>query len=87
MLAAGRIWVTNELAGTVQSLGRGGRTLQAGLQPGGLAAAANRVAVADVRGNRLYIFDAVSERRIAELARRGRADARGADRPYDDRGG
>jgi DNA-binding beta-propeller fold protein YncE len=67
VLAAGRIWVTNELAGTVQSLGPGGHTLPAGLQPGGLAAAADRVAVADVRGNRLYIFDAVSQRSIAEL--------------------
>ncbi len=67
VVAAGRVWVTNELAGTVQSLGPGGRTLPSGLQPGGLAAAGDRVAVADVRGNRLYVFDAVSQRRIAVL--------------------
>jgi hypothetical protein len=65
--AGGRIWITDELAGTVTSVGAGGRTLNAGLQPGGLAAAAGRVAVADVRGNRLYVFDAKSQRQVAVL--------------------
>lgn len=64
---AGRIWVTDELAGQVTVLGKDGRTLPAGLQPGGLAAAGGRVAVADVRGNMLYVFDAAGERRIAVL--------------------
>lgn len=66
--AGGRIWVTDELAGTVTSLGAGGKTLPAGLQPGGLAAAGGRVAAADVRGNRLYVFDATSQKQIAVLA-------------------
>jgi hypothetical protein len=65
--AGGRIWITDELAGTVTSIGAGGRTLPSGLQPGGLAAAAGRVAVADVRGNRLYVFDAKSQQQIAVL--------------------
>ncbi len=67
VLAGGRIWVTDELAGTVTALGAGGRTLPAGLQPGGLGAAAGRVAVADVRGNRLYVFDAAGVRQVADL--------------------
>ena len=65
--AGGRVWITDELAGTVTSLGAGGRTLKAGLQPGGLAAAAGRVASADVRGNRLYVFDARTQRQVAVL--------------------
>ncbi len=64
---AGRIWVTDELAGSVTVLGSGGRTLAAGLQPGGLDAAGGRVAAADVRGNRLYVYDARTERQVAVL--------------------
>ena len=65
--AGGRIWVTDELAGTVTSLGAGGKTLPAGLQPGGLAAAGGRVAVADVRGNKVYVFDAASQKQVGVL--------------------
>ncbi len=67
VVAGGRVWVTDELAGTVTSLGAGGRTLPAGLQPGGIGAADGRVAAADVRGNKLYVFDARSQRQIAVL--------------------
>ena len=67
VVAGGRVWITDELAGSVTSIGAGGRTLPAGLQPGGLAAAAGRVAAADVRGNRLYVFDAKSQKQIAVL--------------------
>jgi hypothetical protein len=65
--AGGRVWITDELAGSVTSIGEGGVTLPAGLQPGGLAAAAGRVASADVRGNKLYVFDATSQRQVAVL--------------------
>jgi hypothetical protein len=52
----GHIWVTDELAGKVSVLdlssGKGAMTPPAGVQPGGLGAAGDRVAAADVRGNR-----------------------------------
>lgn len=64
----GKIWVTDELAGRISILGSGSRTLPAGLQPGGLGAAGGRVAVADVRGNRLYVYDVKSEKQVAVLA-------------------
>ncbi len=67
VVAGGRVWVTDELAGTVTSLGSAGATLPAGLQPGGIAAAAGRVAAADVRGNKLYVFDAQRQHQIAVL--------------------
>lgn len=64
----GNVWVTDELAGRVSILGGGtSTTLPAGLQPGGLDTAGGRVAVADVRGNALYVFDAKTQRQIAVL--------------------
>ncbi len=67
VLVNGQLWVTDELAGTVTVLGANPKTLPAGLQPGGLGAAANRVAVADVRGNKLYVFDTATQKQIAAL--------------------
>ena len=64
----GQVWVTDELAGKVSVLGDGvDKSLPSGLQPGGLDAAAGRVAVADVRGNALYVFDAKSQKQVAVL--------------------
>jgi DNA-binding beta-propeller fold protein YncE len=67
---AGQVWVTDELAGRVSIFGGpgGDKSLPAGLQPGGLDTAGGRVAVADVRGNALYVFDVKTQRRIAVLA-------------------
>jgi DNA-binding beta-propeller fold protein YncE len=66
----GQVWVTDELAGRVSILGgsRSGKSLPAGLQPGGLDAAGGRVALADVRGNALYVFDVKTQRQVAVLA-------------------
>jgi DNA-binding beta-propeller fold protein YncE len=68
--AGGESWVTDELAGRISILGGsgGGKSLPAGLQPGGLDTAGGRVAVADVRGNALYVFDVKSQRQVAVLA-------------------
>jgi DNA-binding beta-propeller fold protein YncE len=65
----GHVWVTDELAGRVSILGGAGsaKSLPAGLQPGGLDTAAGRVAVADVRGNALYVFDVKTQRQVAVL--------------------
>ncbi|MGH3796441.1 MAG: YncE family protein [Pseudonocardiaceae bacterium] len=43
------------------------RTLPGPTQPGGIAAAAGRVAVADVAGNRLYVYDAATLQQVAVL--------------------
>lgn len=65
----GRVWVTDELAGRVSILGGGSsESPPAGLQPGGLDTAGGRVAVADVRGNALYVFDVKTQRQVAMLA-------------------
>lgn len=64
----GKVWVTDELAGTVSILaGNTVKSLPSGLQPGGLDTAAGRVAVADVRGDALYVFDAKTQRQVAVL--------------------
>lgn len=63
----GRIWVADELAGAVTALGPGGKTLPGPVQPGGLAAAGGRVATADVRGNKLYVYDTTSLTQVAAL--------------------
>jgi len=65
--AGGRVWVTDELAASVTALGPGGATLPGPVQPGGLAAAGGRVAAADVRGNKLYVYDAASLTQVAVL--------------------
>jgi DNA-binding beta-propeller fold protein YncE len=65
--AGNRIWVTDELAASVSAIGPGGRTLPGPVQPGGLAAAGGRVAAADVRGNKLYVYDATSLTQVAVL--------------------
>lgn len=64
------MFVANEFG---RSLGvvRGGRmvqTLPGPAQPGGVGTAAGRVAVADVAGNRLYVYDAGSLQQVAALA-------------------
>ncbi len=66
----GHVWVTDELAGRVSILGGSGsgKSLPAGLQPGGLDTAGGRVAVADVRGNALYVYDVKTQRQVAVLA-------------------
>lgn len=43
------------------------RSLPGPAQPGGIAAAAGRVAAVDVRGNRLYVWDAETLDRVADL--------------------
>jgi YVTN family beta-propeller protein len=67
----GHIWVTDELAGKLSVIdpgtGKATKTLAAGVQPGGLGAAGDRVAVADVRGKQLYVYDARTLRHVATL--------------------
>ncbi len=68
---AGRLWVTDELAESVSAIepGAGGKStvLPAGVQPGGIAAAGDRVAAADVRGNQLFVYDAPTVKQVAVL--------------------
>jgi sugar lactone lactonase YvrE len=62
-------FVTNE-GGQSVGVVRGDRmvgTLPGPVQPGGIAAAAGRVATADVRGNRLYVWDAATLKPVAQL--------------------
>ena len=77
--AGGAVWVTDELAGTLSMLRGGRRTVVRGLvQPGGIAAAADRVAAVDVRRNDLTVLDVRSGARVARLpAGRGPTHAEG----------
>lgn len=61
-LRDGTTFVSNEGAGSVGVVreGRMVTTLPGPVQPGGIAVAAGRVATADVRGNRLYVYDAAT---------------------------
>lgn len=62
-------FVTNE-GGQSVGVVRGDRmvrTLPGPVQPGGIAAADGRVATADVRGNRLYVWDAATLKPLAQL--------------------
>jgi DNA-binding beta-propeller fold protein YncE len=67
--SGGRIFVADELGGTISVI-RGGRvvaTLGGLTQPGGLAVAAGRLAVVDVRTRRLVVFDVRTLRRVADV--------------------
>lgn len=67
--AAGRTFVSDEYAGTVSVIGgrRVLETIETGGQPGGIASAAGRVALVDVRRRRLDVFSAPGAAAIATL--------------------
>jgi DNA-binding beta-propeller fold protein YncE len=67
----GNYWVDDELASEVSVVSRGGRilaTLKGPVQPGGVAEAAGRVGAIDVRGARMYFYDASTYRSEGSIA-------------------
>ncbi len=92
--AAGRVFVSDELGGTV-SVVRGGRrvrTLRGWVQPAGAATVDGRVAIADVRRNDVTLIAPRSLRRLGSLAvgaglTHAAADAAGRLVLVDTRGG
>lgn len=67
--AAGHTFVADELGSSVSVVDgdRVIRRFQGPVQPGGVAAAGDRVGVVDVRGARLFVYDAAALREVARL--------------------
>lgn len=66
----GDLWVADEFSSAV-SVVRDGKVievLRGPVQPGGVATAAGRVGVVDVRGARLYLYDAATFRSLGSVA-------------------
>lgn len=66
----GTTWITEEFGHAVRVVDGAGRVLAdlpQPVQPGGITAAAGRVAVVDVAANLLFVYDAASRRLVAAL--------------------
>jgi len=68
--ADGRIYVADELGGSasvVNADGSPGPRIPGPVQPGGVAVAGGRVGVVDVRGAKLFVYDAAKAQPLAQL--------------------